>query len=96
MAEENIQPPLQPLAQLDEPQPWPQHATVDIPVNEEVNMEGALYIEYFPKEHKASATWGRCKPLFESIDEEQRKLLGGSRWAPFGDEEEWQLAEWLI
>jgi hypothetical protein len=92
IAEENIQPPLQ--QQLDEPQPWPQHATVDIPVNK-VNMEGALYFEYFPEEHMAGATWGRCKPLFESIVEEQ-KNLGGSRWAPFEDEEEWQLAEWLI
>lgn len=94
MAEENLNL-LPPPQHLDEPQPWPQHATVDIPVNKEVNMEGALYFEYFPEEHMAGATWGRCKPLFESIVEEQ-KNLGGSRWAPFEDEEEWQLAEWLI
>jgi hypothetical protein len=98
IAEENLLPPPQQLP-VDEPQPWPQHATVDIPgpVNEEVNVErdGARYIENFPEEHLAGATWGRCKPMFESLDEEQKRL-GGSRWAPFKDEEEWQLAEWLI
>ena len=93
IAEEFQQPPLQ---QPDDPQPRPQHATVDIPVNEDnVECEGARYIENFPEDRLAGATWGRCKPLFETLDEEQ-KVVGGSRWAPFEDEEEWQLAEWLI
>jgi hypothetical protein len=62
--------------------------------NEGVN-DGGRFIEHFPEEYKAGATWGQCKPLFESLDEE-RKRAGASRWAPFEDEDEWQLAEWLI
>jgi len=95
VAEENELPP--PPPQPDEPQPWPQHAPVDVPINEKVNSEseGVRYIEYFPKENLAGATYGRCKPLYASLDEEQKRV-GHSRWAPFEDEEEWQLAEWLI
>jgi hypothetical protein len=78
----------------DEPQPHPQHATVDVPNNEEVN-DGGRYIEDFPEEYLAGATWGHCKPLFKSLDEEQKRE-GHSRWTPFEDEDEWQLAEWLI
>lgn len=77
-----------------EPQPHAQHATVDVPNNEESN-DGGRFIENFPEEYRAGATWGRSKSLFESLDEEH-KTLGGSRWAPFEDEDEWQLAEWLI
>jgi hypothetical protein len=33
--------------------------------------------------------------LYEYLDEEQKRE-GGSRWGPFEDEDEWQLAEWLI
>jgi hypothetical protein len=73
------------------PQPHPQHATVDVPNDN----GGSRYIENFPEEFRAGATWGRCKSLFECLDEEH-KTVGGSRWAPFEDEEEWQLAEWLI
>jgi hypothetical protein len=89
-------PPQQPLDD-SEPQQLPQQAAVDqVPDNEDVNnRDGARYVENFPAEQLAGATWGRCKPLFESLDEEQKKE-GGSRWAPFEDEEEWQLAEWLI
>jgi hypothetical protein len=93
--EGNLPPP--PQQQLDELQPWPQQAAVPVvPDNEEINnCDGARYIENFPAEHLAGATWGSCKTLFESLDEEQKRE-GGSRWAPFEDEEEWQLAEWLI
>ena len=43
----------------------------------------------------ASAMWGQSKPLFECIDDNQKRE-GGSRWGPFEDEDKWQLAEWLI
>ena len=72
----------------------PQHATVEdvlSPDKEEVHC----YIEKFPEEYLAGATWGNCKPLYEYLDEEQRRE-GGSRWSPFEDEDEWHLAEWLI
>jgi hypothetical protein len=80
-------PPQHPPPQND-PHPHPQHAT------EEVN-DGRRYIEDYPEEYLAGATWGHCRPLFESLDEE-RKREGGNRWTPFEDEDEWQLAEWLI
>ena len=72
--------------QRDEPQLHPQHATVG---------DGCRYIENFPEEYLAGATWGTCKPLYEHLDED-RKKEGASRWSPFEDEDEWQLAEWLI
>jgi hypothetical protein len=84
------QPPPQPPDE-PEPNPQPEPATAEVPTNE----DGGRYIENFPEEFLAGATWGRCKPLFESIDEEQKRA-GRSRWAPFEDEDEWQLAEWLI
>jgi len=88
----NIPLPLPP--QHDEPQPHPQHATVEIiPDNEAI--DGSRYIENFPEQYMAGATWGKGKPLFEYLVTEQNKE-GGSRWAPFEDEDEWQLAEWLI
>lgn len=88
--ETNIPPPLPPLPpQLDEPRPHPQHAD-----NEEV-IDRCRYIEKFPEEYLAGATWGDCKPLYEYLDERQKRE-GGSRWGPFEDEDEWQLAEWLI
>ena len=87
--EENNLPPQDPPLPQDGPQPHsqPERSTVDV--------EAGRYIEYMPKEYLAGATWGNCKPLFQSLDEE-RKRLGGNRWAPFEDEDEWELAEWLI
>jgi hypothetical protein len=92
--ETNIPPPLPP--QPEEPRLHPQHAATvgDVPDNEEV-IDGRRYLEKFPKEFLAGATWGNCKPLYEYLDE-RRKKEGGSHWGPFEDEDEWQLAEWLI
>jgi hypothetical protein len=87
-------PPPQP-PQPDEHQLRPQRATVeDVPENEEV-IDGRRFIENFPEELLAGATWGNCKPLYEYLEEEQNKE-GVSRWGPFKDEDEWELAEWLI
>ena len=89
--EDNIPPPPPPPQQV-EPLVRPRNATVeDVP---EVIDDGR-YVEKFPKEYLAGATWGNCKPLYEHIDEEQKRE-GSSRWGPFEDEDEWQLAEWLI
>ena len=80
-----------------DPLPHPQHATMpmgDVPDKGDA-INGYRYIENFPEEFLAGATWGKCKPLFKRLDEE-RKRVGGRHWAPFEDEEEWQLAEWLI
>lgn len=86
---QQLQPPPQHV-----PQPHAQHAAEDVPNNEESN-DGGRFIEDYPEEYRAGATWGECKSLFESLYEEH-KTVGGSRWAPFEDEDEWQLAEWLI
>ena len=73
----------------------PQHATVGyVPDNEEV-IDACRYIEIFPEEYLAGAMWGNCKPLYEYLDEEQKRE-GCSRWSPFEDENEWRLADWLI
>ena len=98
-AEEANLPPQPPSPSQDGPQPNLKCATAvaeDVPDNEDVtSIDRDCYIEEFPKEYLAGATWGCCKPLFESLDEEQKRE-GGSHWAPFEDEDEWELAEWLI
>ena len=73
-----------PLPQ-DEPEPNPQNNDGD----------SGRYIENFPEEYFAGAIWGHCKSHFENLNNEQKRV-GSSCWAPFEDEDEWQLAEWLI
>ena len=51
------------------------------------------YIEKYPG--AAGASTGRCKTAFEIIDDNQ-VLEGAEVWGPFKDDEEWQLAKWLI
>jgi hypothetical protein len=88
-------PPQPPPPPQDEPQRRGRQPTVEDVTDDEEVDDGGRYIEYFSEECLAGATWGRCKPLFETLDDE-RVRYGGSRWAPFDDEDEWQLAEWLI
>jgi hypothetical protein len=52
------------------------------------------YIEDFNPESLAGAARGQGTPLFESLRLKQDQA--GSRWDPFEDEEEWELAEWLV
>ena len=51
------------------------------------------YIEDFRPESHAGAAWGQGMPVFEALRLMQEEA--GSRWDPFNDEEEWELAEWL-
>ena len=79
---------------LNEQQSRPYRATVeDVPDDDEADQD--RYIEEFPKEALAGATWGTSQTLFESLNEEQKKE-GNSQWGPFEDEDEWELAKWLI
>jgi hypothetical protein len=79
---------------FNEQQLRPYRATVeDAPDDDETNQDH--YIEEFPKETLAGATWGTSQTLFESLNEEQKKERN-SHWGPFEDEDEWELAEWLI
>jgi hypothetical protein len=52
------------------------------------------YFEEYPSERKAGAAWGKDQPLFERIQKEQRENHT-SKWGPFKDQDEWELAEWL-
>ena len=55
----------------------------------------AVFVEPFPEEGKARAVWGTGTLHFESICHAQESA-GDAKWGPFEDEEEWQLAKWLI
>lgn len=57
--------------------------------------EPAYYIEEFPANLGAGAVWREEVPAFEKLRQEQEEN-GSSRWGPFEDQDEWELAEWLI
>ncbi|KAK7059284.1 hypothetical protein R3P38DRAFT_3303354 [Favolaschia claudopus] len=56
---------------------------------------GGLFEERFPAKYAAGATYGRAKTMFEHIRDDQI-LKGAEVLGPFADEEEWELAKWLI
>jgi hypothetical protein len=58
------------------------------------NDDDVVYVEPFPEDAKAGAIWGKTTPKFQALWNKQK--LEGSKWEPFEDEEEWELAEWLI
>jgi hypothetical protein len=73
--------------------PIPQmEPTNDVP--EEETRESRRYVEEYPPERKAGAAWGKDQPLFVQIKKEQEEN-GTSKWGPFKDQQEWELAEWL-
>ncbi|KAJ6580316.1 hypothetical protein B0H10DRAFT_2341498 [Mycena sp. CBHHK59/15] len=51
--------------------------------------------EPFDPEQRAGATYGHSKTMFEHIRDDQI-LTGCEVLGPFADEEEWELAKWLI
>jgi hypothetical protein len=61
---------------------------------EKETLELGHYFEEYPSERKAGAAWGKDQPLFMRIQREQQEN-GTSRWGPFKDRDEWELAEWL-
>ena len=79
----------------NEPRLNPHRATVEDAPDEEEGDNQARYVEEFPEEYRAGATWGQSNPLFESHRQAQQED-GSSPWGPFENEEEWGLAEWLI
>jgi hypothetical protein len=50
------------------------------------------YIEEYPKEAFAGAVYGEAVPKFVKINQAQKD----NKCAPFKDDEEWELAEWLL
>ncbi len=49
----------------------------------------------FPIAHEAGKTKGSAKTAFEILRDDQ-VLHGGNIHGPFADEEEWELAKWLM
>jgi hypothetical protein len=71
--------------------PQHQRATVEDAEDE----ESAYFIEEFPANFGAGAVWGEEVPFFEKLRREQENS-GTSKWGPFEDQDDWELAEWLI
>jgi hypothetical protein len=70
----------------------------DLRVDVEHTIDGpheSHYIEEFPADLGAGAVWGEDMPSFEKIWHMQQES-GSSVWGPFDDEDEWELAKWLI
>ncbi|KAJ7099271.1 hypothetical protein B0H15DRAFT_920171 [Mycena belliarum] len=57
--------------------------------------DGDYFEEPYPPERRAGATYGPSKTAFEHIRDDQ-VLTGCEVLGPFADEEEWNLAKWLI
>ena len=68
-------------------------ATVDDAEDED--EESVYYVEEFPMNLGAGAVLGEEVLFFEKIRLGQVNN-GTSQWAPFEDQDEWKLAEWLI
>jgi hypothetical protein len=68
---------------------------------EEVEDEGepvrpdVTFVEGYLRDAYAGAAYERADPKFEKIKQAEM-AEGEHRWGPFADEEEWELAEWLI
>ena len=80
--------------ELPEPQVHPP-VTVENVNDRSNNSEFAFFVEEFPAELGAGAVWGEDIPFFERVLHEQVEY-GLSRWSPFDDQDEWELAMWLI
>jgi hypothetical protein len=66
-----------------------------LPPSTEPTRKEAVFVESFPEEAKAGAAWRTGISQFTSIHRTQ-EAAGDGKWGPFEDEDEWQLAEWLI
>ena len=91
--EQNIQVSLDPTAEMplaDLPIPQDKHPNQP----QQSQVPRGNYFEEYPSERKVGAAWGKDQPLFEQIQKEQQEN-GTSKWGPFKDEDEWELAEWL-
>ena len=64
------------------------------PVPDEETQKPRYYFEDYPAERKAGAAWGKDQPLFVKLKRAQEEN-GTSKWGPFEDQDEWELAEWL-
>ncbi|KAJ7261447.1 hypothetical protein C8J57DRAFT_1232312 [Mycena rebaudengoi] len=77
------------------PAPGPQVQKCPRATVEEVEDEDDEWVQDFPEEFQAGATFGSCQTQFEKLRDEQEKA-GLPPWAPFESEDEWELARWLM
>ena len=76
-------------------QPGHLHVTVENAENRGQESESTYYVEEFPADLGAGAVWGEDVPFFERLWRELQENAS-SRWSPFEDEDEWELAKWLV
>ncbi|KAJ7572033.1 hypothetical protein C8J56DRAFT_1081438 [Mycena floridula] len=57
--------------------------------------DGGCFVESFPEEFQAGATFGEARTTFDTIRDDQI-MQNGKVLGPFRDDDEWQLAKWLI
>lgn len=78
--------------------PSPHRTTVEDVLDEDDSSRAypaARYSQSFPDAKHAGKTFGTARTQFEHIRDEQI-LDNHEIWGPFADEEEWELAKWLI
>ncbi|KAF7790601.1 hypothetical protein EIP86_001557 [Pleurotus ostreatoroseus] len=64
-------------------------------VEEVEDNDSPRYAQPFPQASDAGAVYGSAKTMFDLIRDDQ-VLKGAEVWGPFENDEEWQLAKWLI
>jgi hypothetical protein len=79
---------------IDLPNPQTEHTIPPQRNRFEESQESGRYFEEYPTERKAGAAWGKDQPLFVQIQREQQEN-STSKYGPFKDQDEWELAEWL-
>jgi hypothetical protein len=76
---------------VDEDEPT-REVDEDEPIRESDKVQ---FVEEFPAEGYAGAVYEKMTTTFEEIKQAEA-AMGGHKWGPFVDEEEWELAEWLL
>ncbi len=64
-------------------------------VEEVEDEEAPRYAQPFPDDACAGQVYGSAKTMFDIIRDDQ-VLQGAEVWGPFRNDDEWQLAKWLI
>jgi hypothetical protein len=77
---------------------WPVRRSVDIvSENEDNPVDDAYHYTRWTEEYpgRVAEASGTAKTRFDEWQEEQM-FTGVSKWSPFTNEEEWELAQWLL
>ena len=76
---------------------WPGHLhlTIKNAENRDEESVSTYYVKEFPANLGTGAVWGEDVPFFEKLWWEQEENTS-SCWSPFEDQDEWELAKWLV